>query len=97
MNVRYSPRAISDLIGIADYLADKSPNGARSVELAIKSTIQLISEFPGSGRVLAQRSNVRVMPLSRHPYLVFYTINTNATVILHIRHGARRPVDSKSL
>ena len=97
MKVRYSPRAIGDLASIADYLVTRSPRGARSVDARIRKTIDLIAAIPGSGRVLEQRPAVRVMPVGRHPYLVFYTLSEDQILILHIRHGARSPVDPAKL
>jgi toxin ParE1/3/4 len=97
MNVRCSPRAIADLVAIADYLTDRNPCGAENVETALRKTIELLSEFSGSGRKLTQRLNVRVMPLARYPYLVFYTARGDEMLILHIRHGARAPVEPNEL
>jgi plasmid stabilization system protein ParE len=71
VRVIYSPRALSDLVDIARYLMDRSPAGARAVELRIRRAVTLIAEFPGAGRTLDQRPQVRVMPLGRHPYLIF--------------------------
>lgn len=95
--VRYSPRAILDITTIASYLISKSPAGAAAVESAIQQTIQLLADFPGSGRTVEQRRTVRVIPLNRYPYLVFYTEIDDAILILHIRHGARRPVEPDDL
>ena len=97
MKLRYSPRATADLVAIADYLTERNPFAARTVEVAIRKTIELLGEFSGSGRALTQRPNVRVMPLARYPYLVFYTVTANEVLILHIRHGARRPVEPEDL
>jgi plasmid stabilization system protein ParE len=33
---------------------------------------------------------VRRIPAGRYPYLVYYTVEANEVVILHVRHGARR-------
>ena len=97
MKVRYSPRATDDLIAIADYLAERNPVVARAVEARLRRTIDLLSEFPGSGRALTQRPSVRVIPLTRYPYLVFYTVSADELCILHIRHGARVPVEAGEL
>jgi plasmid stabilization system protein ParE len=97
VKLRYSPRARRDLAEIADYLTARSPKGALSVERRIRKTIDLIAAFPGAGRCLDQRPAVRVMPLGRYPYLVFYTLRGDETVILHVRHGAREPVDPSRL
>ena len=97
MKVRYSPRAVADLNGIADYLIERSPQGARAVEAAIRTTVSLVADFPGCGRVVAQRPEVRVIPVTRYPYLIFYTVTGDAVVVLHIRHGAREPAKPEDL
>ena len=97
MNVRYSPRATADLVAIADYLTERNRLAARAVEAAIRNTVDLLSEFPGSGRMVTQHSNVRVMPVPRYPYLVFYRGGADGVLVLHIRHGARAPVEPESL
>ena len=97
MNLSYSPRAVGDLADIADYLVARSPRGALSVESSIRKTIDVIVAFPKAGRALEQRSHVRVMPLGRYPYLLFYTVRGDEVVILHIRHGRRKPIDPREL
>jgi toxin ParE1/3/4 len=99
MKARYSPRATADIIAIAiaDYLTERNRAAAHAVEGAIRRAIDLLSEFPGNGRVLTQRSNVRVIPVVRYPYLIFYTANSNEVLFLHIRHGARAPVKPEEL
>lgn len=97
MRVRYTPRASGDIAGIADYLVERSPVGARAVEARIRWTVQLLADFPFSGRPLAQRPEVRVMPVVRYPYLVFYSVGEGEIVVLHIRHAARAPVEEDAL
>ena len=97
MKVRYSPRATADIIAIADYLTERNSAAAGAVEGAIRRAIDLLSEFPGSGRMLTQRSNVRVMPVVRYPFLIFYRTTSNEVHILHVRHRARAPVKPEEL
>jgi len=37
---------------------------------------------------------VRVMPLGRYPYILFYTAAGDELIVLHIRHGSRKPPES---
>lgn len=97
MKVRYSLRATTDIIAIADYLTERNRVAARAVEGGIRRAVELLSEFPGSGRVLTQRSNVRIMPVIHYPYLIFYTATSDEVLILHVRHGARTPVKPQEL
>jgi toxin ParE1/3/4 len=78
-------------------LTPRSPSGALAVERRIRRTVALLADFPGAGRALEQRPTVRVMPIGRYPYLIFYTVSDRELTILHIRHGARKPIDADDL
>ena len=71
--------------------------GAVSIERAIHRSVNLLADFPGSGRVLEQRPSIRVMPLGRYPYLIFYTTDGDELIVLHVRHASRSPVDPLKL
>lgn len=62
----------------------------------IEAAIDQLSEFPFLGRATDEPS-VRVLLLTRYPYLIFYTVIGGEAVILHVRHGARRPIDPSEL
>ena len=53
MTVRYTERAIADLEAIADYLVQRSPQGARNVRTAIERTMPNLNSSPalGGGRL----------------------------------------------
>jgi plasmid stabilization system protein ParE len=90
--VRFDPRALADLEAIRDYLVARSPSSAERVRGHLMATIDRLSDFPLLGRA-TDEPKVRVLPLTRYPYLVFYAVVDVAVVILHIRHGAREPFD----
>jgi toxin ParE1/3/4 len=92
MKLRYSPRALGDLAAISNYLIERSPAGAHSVEQAIRKTLSLLEQIPLGGLALQQRPEVRVIPTPRYPFLIFYTAGTEELHILHIRHAARAPL-----
>ena len=73
MIVRYTRRAQGDLAKILNYLDERSPRGALSVELAIKRTVDTIGQNPNIGHPTG-REAVRGMPVGRYPYLVFWTV-----------------------
>ena len=45
---------------------------------------------PPSARQVAERPDVRVVPLTRYPYKIFYRVTREAVEILHVHHTARR-------
>ena len=97
MRVKYAPRALEDMRAIFAYIYARNPSAARRVRGHIKQTAIRIAEMPGKGVRLKQRSGVRRLELARYPYAIYYTIANNAAVILHVRHGARKPPKAKEL
>jgi plasmid stabilization system protein ParE len=92
MKVEYSKRALSDLREIAAYFATlDDPSVGDRLAARIQQVAARIALLPQSGRPVAQRPGVRVVPLLRYPYLIFYAVSGDAVRILHIRHTARRP------
>ncbi len=89
MIVVFAPQALRDLAEIADYLAAKSPSGARSVEKAIARSIELLRESPSLGRLNDEGVHQVVVP--RYGYLIYYGIDeaSGRIQIVTIRHPAR--------
>jgi addiction module RelE/StbE family toxin len=92
MKVRYSKGAVADLIAIANYIRDRNPRAAAVVERRIRASIDQLETFPLLGRPTDDPS-IRMFPIVRYPYLVFYDIGGGEIVIHHIRHGRRIPID----
>jgi len=94
LTIRFDAKALSDLEEIRAYLIERSPSGAERIRLHIMETIERLSDFPFLGRS-TDEPKVRVLPLTRYPYLVFYSVLHSEIVVLHIRHGARAPIDRR--
>jgi toxin ParE1/3/4 len=90
MKVRYTETALREVDGIFAYIADYNVVAAAAVVERVDELVEQLSEFP----YLAQETDiagVRKFPLGRFPYVVYYTVQQDEVIILHIRHGARRP------
>jgi plasmid stabilization system protein ParE len=92
MKVEYSNRAVADL----DEISARSrrmfgDRVAQALEARIRAVIDRISEDPLSAPELEQRPGVRVVPLVRYPFKIFYRVLEDRVRIQHIRHSARRP------
>jgi toxin ParE1/3/4 len=96
MKVRLGSRAVRDLEDIRDYLVEHSPAGAEQVRRHIAATIDRLGDFPLLGRA-TDEPGIRVLPLTRYPYLIFYAVLGETVAILHVRHGAREPLDPSEL
>ncbi|MCC7346502.1 MAG: type II toxin-antitoxin system RelE/ParE family toxin [Variibacter sp.] len=90
MRVRYTSQARNDLAAILEYLAERSPGGARNLRRAFDRTLRLIGEHPASGR-LVEEEGTRVLPALPYPYLIYWNVEGGEAWILHIRHAARHP------
>ena len=90
MKVRYAKRAVSDLIAIADYIAERNPRAAADVENKLRASIDQLEMFPLLGRP-TDDPDIRMFPIVRYPYLVFYEVVDDEVVVHHIRHARRRP------
>jgi len=90
MKVVFTRPALSDLDEIRQYILDNYPALAGLVEQRIHIVLERIAKYPRSARIVHQRPDVRVVPVIRFPYKIFYRI-TQAKIIeiLHIHHTAR--------
>lgn len=90
MKVRYTPRALADREAIFAYLDARNPSAARKVVGLIVQRAESLRHAPRKGR-LTDRSGIRTLWVAPYPYRIFYRIDGDTVVILHIRHTSRRP------
>lgn len=95
MKVVYTDAAINDLRSIGEWTAAHFPSIALQVEQRIRHVVNRIGRWPESGPCLAEREGVRVVPVGRYPYRIFYRVTTDAVEILHIHHVARQAWDAQ--
>jgi toxin ParE1/3/4 len=93
MKVTFSKRAFGDIAAIVDYLSKESPAGAERVRVRIKEIARFLANYPYAGRAVGLK-DIRVMPLDRYPYLLFFRVvpGKDEVRILRVRHAARQPV-----
>ena len=89
MKVRYTRQAVVDLLGIADYIRDRNPSAAIDVETAVRSTIDLLADYPKIGRDRPEL-NARALGVPRYPYTAYYRIERDEIWIVHIRDDRRK-------
>ena len=89
MKVRYTPAAFAEREAIFDYVHQRSPQAARDVVALIGRRIAELGEQPMKGH-RTDRPGIHTLWIARIKYRVFYRIDGDEVVILHIRHTSRR-------
>jgi plasmid stabilization system protein ParE len=91
MKLRFTPRAIEDIVSIAAYIQARNPVAAERVRAAIYESLQNLVLFPGAGRP-QQAEGVRKLVTRKYAYLVYYTIDDAAEeiVVLNVKHSAQK-------
>ena len=97
MKLRFDARAICDLREIHAYLIEKAEVGAAdSVRTHLRVRTRQLAKRPLIG-LATTMSEIRVLPPTRYPYRIYYTIQGEDLVILHIRHTSRRAPEADEL
>ncbi len=95
MKVVFTDAAVKDLRSIAAYLATNYPNSAAAVERRLYLVIARIARWPESAQRVVDRPGVRVVPLVRYLYRIFYRIAEEAVETLPIHHTSRQALWEK--
>jgi toxin ParE1/3/4 len=90
MKVIYTDEALRDLDEILTFVGSNYPSIAAAFQQRLRSVERRIGEWPMSAEAVIQRPGVRVVPLIRYPYKIFYRITSEAVEILYIHHAARQ-------
>jgi toxin ParE1/3/4 len=91
MKVEFTNRAVADLRkASSDSRAVFGETVAAALERRMRDVISHIADHPQAAPAVAQRPGIRVFPLIRYPYKIFYRVLNDGVRILHIRHTSRR-------
>jgi toxin ParE1/3/4 len=89
MRVIYTEEALENLDGILAYISSNYPTVYQAFQNRLQSVVARIGDWPDSAQEVAERPGVRVVPMIRYPYKVFYRNTGQAIEILYIHHTAR--------
>ena len=90
MRLRFTRGASRDLARLRGFIALHDPSAASRVAKRLGRTIRLLRDQPGLGQAVEELPGVR--ELVAGDYVVRYTTNADAVVVLRVWHGheARR-------
>jgi toxin ParE1/3/4 len=89
MKVVYTDEALENLAGILAYIASRYPTIYGAFQNRLRSVFSRIRQWPEGAQEVEGRPGVRVVPLFRYPYKIFYRRTGDAIEILYIHHVAQ--------
>ena len=89
MRVRWLRRALANLDGEAEYIAEDDPAAAGRVVLNILRAVDSLKGNPALGRA-GRVAGTRELVVPGTPYIVPYRVRGEAVEILRVFHAARK-------
>ena len=89
MRVRYTEAALAELGNIFSYIAQHNRVAAAQVVARIEDAAARLARFPQMGTP-KYKPGVRMIPLRRYPFLIFYTVAADEILVLSVRHAAQK-------
>lgn len=89
MRVVYTTEALADLDGIFSFIANNYPAISEAFQDRLHAVVARVSRWPESAQEVSERPGVRVVPLIRYPYKIFYRVSNETIEVLHVHHAAR--------
>ncbi len=86
---RWSIDALDDLESIASYIEKDSPKRAANLVNGIFEKINILKDFPYSGRIFLDRNNERIREIIYKKYRLVYEIKSTIIEILVVAHGSK--------
>lgn len=92
----WSPQAIDDVLGIQAYIRSDSARYAELVVRRIIASVERLSLFPESGRMVPERHDPETREVILRPYRVVYRYRGSVVEIVTVFRGTREfPADVK--
>ncbi len=97
MTVRWTDRAIADLLGIGDYIAADNPRAARAWVERLRVRALGASKVPRGGRIVPEIARADVREVFLRTYRIVYRVVDDGIVVLTVFEGHRLlgPVDTE--
>jgi toxin ParE1/3/4 len=87
--ITWTEPALNDLDDIATYIAVSNPYAAKQLVENVFGMVQRLEQFPDSGRVPEEISNLNYREVVINPCRVFYKVDRDSVYILHVMRQER--------
>ena len=89
VEVRWTPQAADDLNAIAEFISKDSPHYSSLFVLDVLYAVDLLIQFPKSGRVVPEINDPSVREIILGSYRIIYRVRRDLVEILTVFHGSR--------
>lgn len=87
--IRWTERAVSDLLAIGDYIAADNPSAARSWVEKLRQRAVKASKMPRTGRMVPEIARDDVREVFQRTYRIVYRVVDDGIVVLTVFEGHR--------
>ena len=87
--IRWTERAVADLMAIGDYIAADKPEAARAWVERIRERAAVAAEAPRAGRVVPELGRDDVRETFLRSYRIVYRVVADGIVVLTVFEGHR--------
>lgn len=89
MKVVLTDEALADLESIADHIAQDNPPRARSFVAELLDKARGLADMPEGFPIVPRYAHLGIRRRVYGNYLIFYRVEAQRIVVIHILHGAR--------
>ncbi len=89
MRLRWTARAQRDLLAVADYISEDSPQAARAWVERIRERARRAATVPRAGRVVPELGRPDVREVFLRTYRIVYAVRDEAIDVLTVFEGHR--------
>ena len=86
MKIRYSRRALSQLVSVHEYLQARTQSAAENVTASIRATTARLRDMPLLGKA-TDELGVHVIIEPEYLYRVFYRVDGRGVLVVRVLHG----------
>ncbi len=89
MKILYSAKARIDLNEIGLFIAEDNPGRAETFVLELRHACEKLTQAPFASPLVPRHEDIGIRRRPFRRYLIFYTVEKDAIMIVRILHGAR--------
>lgn len=88
--VDWSPAALEDVEGIAEYIARDSSSYAAAVVTRIAEATRKLEQFPFAGRIVPEVGHETVREVLAFSYRIMYRVEADRVTVVTVVHGKQQ-------